>query len=99
MVFVDPTVADIESTLATGDEASEWGLMRGEIDVTAARGRGGATALLVSAVVVAAAGGAGWWVVQNSAKRIEVADVKDNRIADWSFDGDGVVREKRPSAA
>ena len=92
MVFVDPTVADIESTLATGDEASEWGLMRGEIDVTAARGRGGATALLVSAVVVAAAAGAGWWVVQKSAKRIEVADVKDNRISDWSFDGDGVVR-------
>jgi pSer/pThr/pTyr-binding forkhead associated (FHA) protein len=91
MVFVDPTVADIESTLATGDD-SEWGLMRGEIDVTAARGRGGATALLVSAVVVAAAAGAGWWVVQKQAKRIEVADVKDNRISDYSFDGDGVVR-------
>ncbi|MHC4821577.1 MAG: FHA domain-containing protein, partial [Planctomycetota bacterium] len=84
MIFVDTTVADIESTLSADDFEGDWGMMRGEIDVTAKR-RGGGLAAAVAIVVVAAAGAGGFWVVSNSAGGdVEVADVPDNRVQDWS---------------
>jgi pSer/pThr/pTyr-binding forkhead associated (FHA) protein len=91
VLFVDPSVADIESSLAAADDGSEWGLMRGEIDVTAARGRGGKGGLVAALVVLAAAGGAAWFVTNAKAGTTEVPPVKDNRVPDWSFE-DGVVR-------
>ncbi|MCK6479575.1 MAG: FHA domain-containing protein, partial [Planctomycetes bacterium] len=91
VLFVDTTVADIESSLAGGDDASEWGLMRGELDVHGGRRRGGAGALLAAAVVLAAAGGGSWFVLQAKGQRVEGVAIKDNRIGDSSFE-DGVVR-------
>ncbi len=91
VLFVDPTVADIESSLAGADDGAEWGLMRGEIDVTASRGRGGRGAL-AAVVVLAAAGGAGWWVFSQKTVKVGVEGVKDNLVTDFSFDDEGVVR-------
>jgi pSer/pThr/pTyr-binding forkhead associated (FHA) protein len=90
ILFVDPTVADIESSLAGADDASEWGLMRGEIDVTAARGRGGRGALVAVVVLAAAAGGA-WWILSKQSVKVEVAAVKGNVVTDASFE-EGVSR-------
>ncbi len=91
ILFVDPTVADIESSLAGVDDALEWGLMRGEIDVTAARGRGGRGVLVAALVLVLVTGGGAWWVIRGMPAAVEVAAVKDNRISDFSFE-EGVVR-------
>ena len=90
LVFVDPTVADIESTLAAGDEAGEWGLMRGEVDVEGSRRRGGSGGLVAAGLVLAIAGGGGWYVWRTAPRHVEVAAVKDNRVPDPSFEG-GVV--------
>ena len=89
LLFVDPTVADLESSLAGADDGSEWGLMRGEIDVSASR-RGGGKGALVAVDVLLAAGGAGWWALGKKSTKVEVASVKDNRISDFSFE-EGVV--------
>ncbi len=83
-LFVDRTVADIESTLSSAEEG-EWGMMRGEIDVAAGR-RGGAAGVLVAIAVVVAAGAGGAWLVARAPKRQELAEVKDNRIVDASFE-------------
>jgi pSer/pThr/pTyr-binding forkhead associated (FHA) protein len=91
ILFVDPTVADIESSLAGADDALEWGLMRGEIDVTAGRARGGRGVLVAALVVLVVTGGGAWWVIRGMPAAIEVAAVKDNRISDFSFE-EGVVR-------
>jgi pSer/pThr/pTyr-binding forkhead associated (FHA) protein len=92
LVFVDPTVADIESTLAAGDEHAEWGVLRGEIDAAAAAGRrGGAGVLAALGLTMVVLGGAGFWVWKTRPVHVEVEGVKDNRVADWSFE-DGVVR-------
>jgi pSer/pThr/pTyr-binding forkhead associated (FHA) protein len=93
-LFVDPTVADIESTLSA-DDAAEWGLMKGEIDLSAARGRGGKGALVAAAVVLAAAGAGAWFAMKAAPSGAGVESVKDNRIADFSFE-DGVVRWYAP---
>jgi len=91
-IFVDPTVADIESSLAAEDP-SEWGLMKGEIDLAAVRARGERGGLVAALVVVVAAGAAGWFAFRANAgaSALEVPSVKDNRIGDHSF-VDGVVR-------
>ena len=91
IVFVDTSVADIESSLSGGDEASEWGLMRGELDVEGGGRRSSAGALVGALVVVALAGAVGLFVWQAKPKRTVVPTIKDNRIVDFSFE-EGVVR-------
>jgi pSer/pThr/pTyr-binding forkhead associated (FHA) protein len=86
MVFVDPSVADIESALTAGDEIAEWGLMRGEIDAATHGGRGGKGALLLAAVVIVAAAGGAWFVVSGAPRTVEVPPLKDNMVADWSME-------------
>lgn len=91
LVFVDTTVADLESSLAVGDEGSDWGLMRGEVDVSRTGRRGGAAAVVASVLVVAAVSAGAFLVVQSVPRTVAVPPVKDNRISDFSFE-DAVVQ-------
>ncbi len=93
LVFVDTSVADIESSLSTADDGDGWGMMRGDLDVAAAsRGRGRG-ALAAGVVVILAGAAAAFAVLGRGATRPEVEPVKDNRIEEHAFSfEDGVVR-------
>jgi pSer/pThr/pTyr-binding forkhead associated (FHA) protein len=92
IVFVDTSVADIESSLSVDDDAGEWGLMRGELDPAAAGRRRGRSGLLAASAVVLVAGGAAAYLVVNQKAAMPVVEsVKENRIEDFSFE-EGVVR-------